>query len=248
MPADSRQDRQERSCPGDSPRHEGVAEVCRSCDDCLRLSAATPYLCFCASVPRRPRAHFVGGLFHVTSSGNRGSALFLDDLCRERFIGLVELAVAKFEWRCVAYCLMTTHFHLAVDMEKPKLSAGMHWLNTCYAGWFNRRYGFKGHLFEDRFYSVAVEREAHMLEMSRYIVLNPVRAGICRHPGGWRWSSYRATVGRKETRFLSPEPILELFGKTRHQAREAYEAFILAGIGQGQNDRVPGTVPGTGLD
>lgn len=199
-------------------------------------------------MPRKPRGQFTAGVFHITSRGNRGTAVFLDDLSRERFLGLVELAVARFGWRCWGYCLMTNHFHLLVDMEKPVLSAGMHWLNTCYAQWFNRRYGFKGHLFEERFHSVFVESEAHLLELSRYLALNPVRAGLCRHPGSWPWSSYRATVGRGSTNFLSAEPLLTLFGRSTERARARYEAFVLDGIDHDRKGPVRGTVPETGLD
>ena len=132
-------------------------------------------------MPRKPRAHLAGGIFHVTSRGNRGVDLFLDEVTRLRFLRMLQQTIARSSWRCLAYCLMTNHFHLVVTMEKPTLSAGMHWLNGCYAQWLNRRHGFKGHLFEDRFHSEPVESEAHLLELSRYLPLNPVRAGICSH-------------------------------------------------------------------
>jgi putative transposase len=174
-------------------------------------------------MPRSPRAHVAGGVFHVTSRGNRGADIFLDVVTRRRFLRILEKAVARSDWRCLSYCLMTTHFHLLVAMERPTLSAGMHWLNGCYAQWFNRRNSLKGHLFEDRFHSEPVESEAHLLEASRYLPLNPVRAGLCSHPAEWPWSSYRATIGREQPAFLSVEPILGLFGtvprKTRSRVR-----------------------------
>jgi hypothetical protein len=143
---------------------------------------------------------------------------------------------------------MTNHFHLVVAMKRPTLSAGMHWLNGCYAQWLNRRHGFKGHLFEDRFHSEPVESDAHLLELSRYVPLNPVRAGLCAHPADWPWSSYRATIGRERPRFLSAEPMLALFGRRETSARAAYEAFVADGLRRAHEGRVQGTVPGTWLD
>ena len=177
--------------------------------------------CFRGGVPRSPRAHIAGGIFHVTSRGNRKTDVFLDDLARLRFLQMLARTITRSAWGCLAYCLMTNHFHLVVEMEKATLSEGMHWLNGCYAQWFNRRHGFKGHLFEDRFHSEVVESDAHLLELSRYLPLNPVRAGLCSHPGDWAWSSYREMLGRERTEFLSTGPMLGLFGRTRKTARAA---------------------------
>jgi putative transposase len=199
-------------------------------------------------MPRKPRAHLAGGIFHVTSRGNRGVDVFLDEVTRLRFLRMLQQTIARSSWRCLAYCLMTNHFHLVVTMEKPTLSAGMHWLNGCYAQWLNRRHGFRGHLFEDRFHSEAVESEAHLLELSRYLPLNPVRGGLCRHPADWPWSSYRATIGRGRVGFVSAEPMLALFGRSGDKARIAYEAFVADGLRRVREAPVPGTVPGTGLD
>jgi REP-associated tyrosine transposase len=199
-------------------------------------------------MPRKPRAHLGGGIFHVTSRGNRGVAVFLDDVTRLRFLRMLEHTTGRSNWRCLAYCLMTNHFHLVVAMEKPTLSAGMHWLNGCYAQWLNRRHGFKGHLFEDRFHSEAVESEAHLLELSRYVPLNPIRAGLCAHPADWPWSSYRATIGREDPGFVSARPMLALFGRSDEKARIAYEAFVADGLRRVREAHGQGTVPWTGLD
>ena len=204
--------------------------------------------CFCRGVPRSPRAHVAGGIFHVTSRGNRKADVFLDDPARLRFLQMLTRTITRSGWRCLAYCLMTNHFHLVVDMEKPTLSEGMHWLNGCYAQWFNRRYGFKGHLFEDRFHSEPVESDAHLLELSRYLPLNPVRAGLCSHPSEWPWSSYREMLGRERTGFLSTGPMLALFGRTRETARAAYDGFVRDGLSRLHQERAWGTVPRTWPD
>jgi REP-associated tyrosine transposase len=199
-------------------------------------------------MPRSARNHLAGGIFHVTSRGNRAAAIYVDDHCRRRFLALLTITIARADWKCLSYCLMTNHFHLALGMEKPTLSAGMHWLNGCYAQWFNGRHGFKGHLFEDRFHSERIETESHLLEVTRYLPLNPVRAGICDHPGEWPWSSYRAVVGRAPAGFVSADLVLPLFGRKVATARGAYEAFVDDGRRHVLNERVRGTVPGTRLD
>ncbi len=199
-------------------------------------------------MPRRPRNHVAGGLFHVGTRGVRKLPIFVDDYDRQRFLTLLERAIGRSLWRCPIYCLMTNHYHLVLDMPEPSLSSGMHWLNTCYAQWFNRRHDFEGHLFEDRFYSEEIECDAHLLEVSRYVPLNPVRAGICRHPSEWPWSNYRAMVGTATPGFLSCEWLLEFFGRQPERARERYREFVEIGIKIRPSGRVGGTGPGTWLD
>ena len=199
-------------------------------------------------MPRSARNHVAGGIFHVTSRGNRSSDIYVDDLCRTRFLSLLTLTIERANWTCFSYCLMTNHFHLALAIDRPTMSAGMHWLNGCYAQWFNRRYQFKGHLFEERFHSEPIESESHFLEVTRYLPLNPVRAGICDHPGEWPWSSYRALAGRADPSFLSTDRVLPLFGRDADTARTAYEAFVDDGRRRALSERVSGTVPRTWLD
>lgn len=198
-------------------------------------------------MPRKPRNHQTGGIFHVTSRGVRKLPIFVDDLDRNRFLGLLERAAGRSLWACPAYCLMTNHYHVLLDLPEPSLSSGMHWLNTIYAQWFNRRHEVEGHLFEDRFFSEEIESEAHLFEVLRYIPLNPVRAGICRHPGEWPWSSYRATVGRADLGFLSRDWLLERFGRDPQSAQNHYREFVEDGLERALRSHVRGTGPGTGL-
>src|SRR5438874_2291483 len=141
---------------------------------------------------RPRRLQVAGGFFHVTARGNRRQPVFTDDVDVERFLAILAEVAARYGWRVHAYCLMTNHYHLLVETPEANLSAGFHRLNFLYAQWFNRRHGLDGHLFQGRFHSVLIERQEHLIELARYIVLNPVRAGLCGHPGEWRWSSYRA--------------------------------------------------------
>jgi hypothetical protein len=162
-----------------------------------------------------------------------------------------------------AYCLMPNHYHVVVDTSGVNVSAGMRRLNGLYAQWFNGRRGLSGHLFDDRFYSRRIESTAHLLEVSRYVVLNPKRAGLCDHPAGWRRSSHRATLGIDPApSFLAVDDLLAHFGPTRASARKTFAlrrgcagcAALARGGGErlrahrscrppGRHGRVMGTVP-----
>jgi hypothetical protein len=122
---------------------------------------------------------------------------------------------------------MPNHFHLVIETAKPTISVGMQRLNGGYAQWFNKKHGLDGHLFQGRFHAVLVESDWHLLELSRYVVLNPVRAGLCKHAVEWRWSSFRAVTGViPPTSFLDLEPVLARFGAEPSKARAAFRAFV----------------------
>ncbi len=126
---------------------------------------------------------------------------------------------------------MSNHFHVLVEtpVAAEDLAAGMHRLNGRYAQWFNDRYDVTGHLFQGRFHSVLIESEGHLLEVVRYVFLNPVRANVCATPGAWAWSSYSATVGNAPVpAFLSVEMVLELFGLDR-RGRARLASFVSQG-------------------
>jgi REP element-mobilizing transposase RayT len=184
--------------------------------------------------------------------GNRRDAIFLEACEFAYCVELLGEAATRFAWRVHAYCLMPNHVHLLLDVDRGRLSAGMHRLNWSYAKWFNQRHGLVGHLFQERFYAVPLESEAHVLAATRYVLLNPVRAGLCRRPAGWRWSSYRASTGaaRRPT-FLDVEWTLAQFGPERSRARAAFRSFVHDGIVRGPHapsSPVQVTVTGTGLD
>jgi REP element-mobilizing transposase RayT len=147
-------------------------------------------------------------LYHVGSRGVEKRQIF--DVVRsdrEYFLELLEGTVRRYRWRCHAYCLMGNHFHLAVETPDANLAAGMQYLKGRYAMWFNLQIGREGAFFERRYFDEVVDNEAHAFELARYIVLNPVRAGLCAHPREWKWSSYPAAVGA-----VRPPPFLDLAG------------------------------------
>jgi putative transposase len=139
---------------------------------------------------RAPRVQVAGGIFHVTARGNRRQSIYHDDYDRQVFLILRDRIVERFDWRQLAYCLMTNHFHLLIETPEPTLSAGMHTLNGRYAMHFNERHSFDGHLFERRFRSRLIETDEDLAGVLDYIAQNPVKAGLCAHPWQWRWSSF----------------------------------------------------------
>jgi REP element-mobilizing transposase RayT len=150
---------------------------------------------------------------HITARGNRRQSIFLDDSDRRKFFWILEATVARWRWRCHAYCLMTNHYHLLVETDDGEFARGMLLLNGWYARFFNLRHGLTGHVFQGPYDAEPVLTDEHLMETCRYIVRNPVRAGVVAHPGDWPWSSYRA-AGALERRpaFLTVDTVRGLFG------------------------------------
>jgi REP element-mobilizing transposase RayT len=129
-------------------------------------------------------------IFHVTSRGNAQDAIFRDDLDYVSFLRMLAPVIPQFDWSCYAFCLMPNHYHLLLESTDPTISSGMHLLNGRYARRFNARHGRVGHVFQGPYHAEPVTRDEHLLEVCRYIALNPVRAALCADPGEWPWSSY----------------------------------------------------------
>jgi putative transposase len=178
-------------------------------------------------VARPPRFVLVGGTYHVTARGNRRQPIFVDAADNACFFAILANVVRRFAWHCHSYCLLPNHYHLLIETPHANLSAGMQRLNGVYAQAFNQRHGFVGHVFQGRFHSVLVESASHLVEIARYLALNPVRSGLCGHPSDWAWSSYRATAGlAAKPPLLTVGSLLEQFGTTPERAREAFVRFV----------------------
>jgi putative transposase len=178
-------------------------------------------------MPRPPRLQVPGGIYHITARGNRRQPTFLDSDDHRFHLWCLNKVVAECEWECDGFCHMPNHFHMLIRTPKPNLSSGMQRLNGLYAQVFNNRHGLSGHVFQGRFHSVLVEGEGHLLELARYMDLNPVRAGLCDHPLDWRWSSCRALMGLvAKPDFLNVTWLLGQFGRDLEYARQRYLAFL----------------------
>ena len=177
------------------------------------------------------RIEYPGAIYHLTSRGNARENIFLGNTDRYEFLQILGSVVEKYNWLCHAYCLMGNHYHLLIETPDPNLSLGMRQLNGVYTQRFNRRHNRVGHIFQGRYKSIVVEKNRHLLELCRYVVLNPVRSSMASEPKEWEWSSYQATAYPvKVPDFLSVDWILSQFGEKKNIARNAYRKFIAEGL------------------
>ena len=178
------------------------------------------------------RLEFDGAVYHITSRGDDRESIFFDDDDRGRFLEILTNVVDRHGWLCHAFCLMTNHYHLLIETPEAGLSRGMQLLNGVYTQYVNRRHKQVGHLFQGRFKGILVEKDSHLLELARYVVLNPIRARMVRRIDGWAWSSYRATAGQCDIpAMLTVDWLLAQFHRDRSQAFRAYRRFVRQGKG-----------------
>ena len=177
------------------------------------------------------RIELPDGVYHVTSRGLERRAIVRDVRDRQQWVGLLDRVATRRGWRVLAWALMTNHFHLFLRTPHGDLSAGMHDLNAGYVGPFNRRHDRCGPLLQGRFKAILVERDYHYDELTRYVHLNPVRAGLVRQPDRYRWSSCRDYFRAGDVPpWLAVEEVLGQYGRTIRAARQAYRRFLLAGV------------------
>ena len=178
-------------------------------------------------MPRPPREEVPGGFFHIAARAVDGADVFHEVRDRLSLLALLHVVAQRYGWRCQAYCLMCTHFHLIVQTMKPTLARGMQALCGVYGLRFNKRYERRGHLFGSRYMSVAITSDAHLLEAHRYVARNPVRAGLCSQPGDWRWGSYRAILDLEGAfSFLDVGGVLRLLDDRPAVARELFRRHV----------------------
>lgn len=177
------------------------------------------------------RLEFSGALYHVTSRGDRREDIYADDSDREAWLDTLSQCCERFNWAIHAWCQMTNHYHLIVETAEANLSAGMRQLNGVYTQKVNRRHNRVGHVFQGRFKGILVERDSYLLELARYVVLNPVRAGLVKHVRQWKWSSYHAMVGTApRPQWLHTGWLLGQFGARRARQIERYIEFVQEGV------------------
>lgn len=182
-------------------------------------------------MPRATRIEFSDAYYHVISRAIPGEMILEERIDRQLFLSTFADAVERFDWLCHAYCLMGNHYHLLVQTRKANLGIGMHQLNARFARSFNARHDRTGYVFQGRYRAILIRRESHFLELARYIVLNPVRAGLASMPEHWEFSSYRATMGLAPVpQFLCVSFLLDIFHLQRQASREAYRHFVMSGL------------------
>lgn len=178
------------------------------------------------------RLEFAGALYHVTSRGNARDDIYLSDEDRVAWLGTLGQVCTRFNWVCHAYCQMTDHYHIVIETPDANLSQGMRQLNGVYTQLFNRTHSRAGPIFQGRFKAILVDKESYLLDLARYVVLNPLRAKMVRQLERWPWSSYRATCGQApKPDWLQTDFILSQFARQRARARVKYIAFVDEGKG-----------------
>ena len=178
------------------------------------------------------RLEFAGALYHVTSRGDHSEIIYRDDTDRIVWLDILKRVCQRFNFVVHAFCQMTNHFHLLIETVEGNLSQGMRQLNGLYTQHFNRRHQLVGHLFQGRYKAILVQKESHLLELSRYVVLNPLRARMVEALEQWPWSSHLYLTGDYDVpEWLETDWLLGRFGSTRDQAVSRYLQFVMAGIG-----------------
>ncbi|UCG38027.1 MAG: transposase [bacterium] len=179
------------------------------------------------------RLQFPGAIYHISARGNRGEDIFIDDSDRTLFLKLLADNAKRLNWLCHAYCLMDNHYHLLLETPEGILSGGMRHLNSVYAGRFNRRYGQAGHVFQGRFTARLIDGTGDLLSTARYICRNPVEAKVVDDAADWRWSSYRATVGKERApEFLTTDLVLNCLSTRHSLAREFFSRLVHTDLGK----------------
>lgn len=179
------------------------------------------------------RLEFPGALYHITARGNARARIYVDEQDNHGFLDVLGSVCERHNWQIHAYCLMGNHYHLVLETPEPTLSKGMRQLNGVYTQDFNRRHRKVGHLFQGRYTAIVVDKDKYLLELTRYVVLNPVRAAMVTSPGQWPWSSYRATIGKTPApAWLNSDFVLSQFGSRKGEARTRYVRFVAEGKDQ----------------
>ncbi len=185
---------------------------------------------------RKPRLHVDEGIYHVMLRGNGGQAIYFDDDDRLHFYLLMQEGIARYGHRIHGFCLMSNHVHLVVEVGAQPLAKIMQNLSFRYTRWVNKKQKRIGHLFQGRYKAVLVDRDSYLLELVRYVHLNPVRAKLVRQAHHYPWCGHRAYLGRETLPWLTTEWVLSQFGTRLGTSRNRYEAFVREGYREGRRD------------
>ncbi len=186
---------------------------------------------------RKPRVEFPGALYHVLSRGNNRRPIFRDPKDYNQLLDLLAKYRKRQTFRLFAFVLMTNHFHLLLEAGPVPLSTTMQQVLGSYTRYFNRRHHRMGHLFQARYKAILCEKESYLLELVRYIHLNPVRSKMVEGPSAYPWSSHRTYLGKENRDFVDAAPILRIMSRGVAQARKLYSDFVLDGLSQGHRKK-----------
>lgn len=185
---------------------------------------------------RRPRIEYPGVFFHIIVRGNNRENVFRDHSDYVRYLQKFSFFCREGDITLYAYCLMPNHIHLLLEMGEVSLSKVLQRFHTWYTQYFNRRYGRVGHLFQGRYKAIVCDKDAYLLELVRYIHLNPVRAGLVDSPEEYPWSSHRVYLSIDRSEVIDPSFVLKQFSDRLSAARRSYKTFVMEGSRQGRRD------------
>jgi putative transposase len=185
---------------------------------------------------RRPRIHFPNALYHVIARGNQRQDIFLDEQDYLRYLSYLAEYKSRYQFHLYAYALMRNHVHLLLEVEVTPLSKIMQGLQFRYTLYFNRRHGKVGHLFQGRYKAILCDKDAYLLQLVRYIHLNPIRCSLVGDPAQYRWVSHNGYLGRIRDDLINTDFVLRQFGRTKSVARKRYADFIEDGLHLGHED------------
>ncbi len=179
------------------------------------------------------RITFPGACYHITSRGNERKAVFKSRLDHEKFLQYLESATQRYDALIHVYCMMDNHYHLLLETPSANLPQIMRHVNGAYTTYFNIKRKRSGHLFQGRYKAILVQIDEYAKELSRYIHLNPVRAGMVEKPEAYQWSSYRFYIGKeKAPAWLHRAFLLQYFGEKESVAQDRYQRFVNALVGK----------------
>lgn len=179
------------------------------------------------------RLEFPGALYHVTARGNVKADIYLGRRDRIVWLSILEEICTRYNFVVHSFCQMSNHYHIVLETIDGNLIQGMRQLNGRYSQYFNRRHQRVGHVFQGRYKGILIQREKYLLELARYVVLNPVRAGFVQSPEQWAWSSYPYFIGQASCpAWLDVASTLATFAVRQDAAMAAYQRFVIAGIGE----------------
>ena len=186
---------------------------------------------------RKPRVHFPGALYHVISRGNQRQDIFLDEKDLKTYLSYLSEYKIRYPFRLYAYALMKNHFHLLLEVEEIPLSKIMQSLLFRYTRYFNKRYGKVGHLFQGRYRAILCDKDAYLLELVRYIHLNPVRAKVVMESERYSWTGHLSYLGKVRDGLVEEDFVLGQFGHNKSLARRRYRQFILEELHSGHQEK-----------
>jgi len=179
---------------------------------------------------RKPRIEFPGALYHVIARGNHRNQIFLTPKDYQKYLYLVQRYKERYDFQLYAYALMSNHLHLLIETADIPLSKIMQGLQQTYTQFFNWKYDKVGHLFQGRYKAIICQKNIYLLELIRYIQLNPIRAGVAKSLANYPWTSYSYYLKDKRDKLIDTDFVLRQFGHDKTTARRYYQQFIRVGI------------------